>query len=185
MVHQIVQQPDVETWASSEEDESDMDWPDINDVAPDDEVAFENSSRSVSVDSRTPLDTERVDFARDLPRSAGNSPLTVSPERFTKKLGDEFEIKASPARSVTDRKEDFFSEMLPGDREPSTLSAKQALTNGETKSKDNLTSYDSTFSALAIDDVSVYIDGYNNTVATYLQFVFQFLKMGFYAFQFC
>ena len=155
VVHQIVQQPDVETWASSEEDDSDTDWPNIDEVSEDDQVAFENSSLSTSVDSRTPLEAEQSDSIQTLPKSVQNSPRSLASEHFNDRLGEEFEIKVDPARTNRKQDVDFFSEMLPDIDQPSNglgnAAGKQMRNNGR-----NLNQVNSTFGTAAVDDVRIH-----------------------------
>ena len=117
IVAQVVQQPDVEVWASSDED-SDMQWPDIDENSSHTQETFDGNDsdlahKTPTQPSQLGLSFEEKDTSRLKSRSADSSPHRNPSSRFHNDSINEFEIKVPAQTSTTSKEMDFFADMEP------------------------------------------------------------------------
>jgi len=128
IVAQEIHQPDVETWASSTDDDSDSQWPEIEENLP----VFND----IDTPSNSPIYSHKVTDARSKTknnyyksRSIDSSPSRskLSQNSVSEQLGDEFEIKVDRSKlTKTSRNRntvDFFAEIKPELKSTSRVSA--------------------------------------------------------------
>ena len=166
---QEIQQPDVETWASSSDDDSDMQWPDMN------ENSYPNNR------TETPPPTDLIYPFKESNSSTSkhedNSNSSISHSSYhcsssqsaLQLVGNHLETKADPSKlahvSCIHNEVDFFADMEPNvqsslnssSSKNSTVVLNHLHSNGmETESlgRTPFSSFNSAFRASNVNDVS-------------------------------
>ena len=170
---QEVRQPDVETWASSTDDDSDTQWPEIEETP----AAFNGIETPPSDSPIYPLTTTDSSWRDDVKENPKQKSRSVdsSPHRSRRsqsgvgeQLGNEFEINVDQSKYSRSRDRngvDFFADMEPDIKAASRISTsntdestpvlKHSLRNGMASGDASSQRTEINFQASNVDDVSL------------------------------